>query len=145
MGTYAFAPKLEDANMMAEHPNAVRIRALYDLGSDMDAVADALADDIVWHVPGRGAMSGVTRGKEATLALFQKAIPGLETFKIEVHDVLANDTHAVALVRYDHRRDGRAFSQLGAEVYHFDEAGRISAFWALSDDTMAHDEFFADD
>jgi hypothetical protein len=43
-------------------------------------------------------------------------IPGLESFNIEVHDVVANDTHAVALVHYDHRRDGRAFTQLGAEV-----------------------------
>jgi hypothetical protein len=56
---------------------------------------------------------------------------------------MANDAHAVALVRYDHRRDERSFRQLGAEVFHFDGAGRISAFWALIDDTAAFDEFFA--
>jgi hypothetical protein len=67
----------------------------------------------------------------------------LESFDIELHDVIANDAHAVALVRYDHRRDGRSFRQLGAEVFHFDGAGRISAFWVLIDDTTAFDEFFA--
>jgi hypothetical protein len=130
---------------MAEHPNAALIRGLYESGSggDMDALADALADGIVWHVPGRGADAGAHTGKEAVLAFFGRAIPGLDSFDIEVHDVVANDAHAVALVRYDHRRDGRTFRQLGAEVFHFDAAGKISAFWALIDDTTAHDEFFA--
>jgi hypothetical protein len=59
---------------MAEHPNAVLIRGLYESGSDgdMSTLADAPADDIV-----------------------------------------------------------------------FDDASKISAFWALIDDTAAFDEFFA--
>ena len=130
---------------MIEHPNATRLRRLYELGSsgDADWAADALADEIVWHVPGRGANAGALRGKEAVLAFFRRVIPGLESFNIEVHDVLASDAHAVALVRYDHRRDGRSFSQLGAEVCHFNQEGKVSAFWALIDDTAAFDEFFA--
>ena len=130
---------------MAEHPNAVRVRRLYELGGggDWDVLAEAFAEDIVWHVPGRGAISGPHRGKAAVVAFFRRVIPGLESFKIEVHDILATDDHVVALVRYDHRRDGHALRQLGTEVYHFDDAGRISAFWALIDDTTAFDEFFA--
>ncbi len=76
------------------------------------------------HVPGRGANAGAHRGKHEILAFFRRLIPCLEAFNIEVHDILANDAHAVALVQYDHRRDGRAFSQLGAEVCHFDEGER---------------------
>lgn len=130
---------------MAEHPNAARIRRLYEAGSggNMDALIDAFADDIVWHVPGRGANAGAHRGKDAVSAFFGRAIPGLDSFNIEVHDVLATDAHAVAIVRYDHRRGERVFRQLGAEVFHFDDAGRISAFWALIDDTAAFDEFFS--
>ena len=131
---------------MAEHPNAKLIRRIYDVGSagGTDWAAEAMADDIVWHVPGRGAYAGPHRGKDAVLAFFSRVIPGLETFKIEVHDVVATDEHVVALVHYDHRRDGHAFSQLGAEVFHVNEAGKITAFWALIDDTSAFDEFFAD-
>jgi len=130
---------------MAEHPNAALIRRLYEVGSGggTDWAADALADDIVWHVPGRGANAGAHRGKEAVLAFFNRVIPDLEAFKIEVHDVLADDRHAVALVHYEHRRGGRTFSQLGAEVFHLDEGRKITAFWALIDDTEAFDEFFA--
>lgn len=43
----------------------------------------------------------------------------------------------------EHQRDERRFQQLGAEVFHFDESGRIAEFWALIDDTGAFDEFFA--
>lgn len=129
---------------VAEHPNATLLRRLYDEGNSgaTDWAADALADDIVWTVPGRGEYAGAHQGKEAVLAFFGRVIPGLESFRIDVHDVIANDTHAVALVHYDHRRAGRVFSQLGAEVYHFDAAGKISRFWALIDDTAAFDEFF---
>jgi hypothetical protein len=130
---------------VAEHTNATRLRRLYELGSsgDTDWAADALADDIVWHVPGRGTNAGAHRGKPEVLAFFRRVIPGLEAFNIEVHDILASDVHAVALVQYDHRRDGRVFSQLGAEVCHFNQEGKVTAFWALIDDTAAFDEFFA--
>lgn len=111
---------------MAEHPNATLIRRLYEIGSDggTDWAAEAMADDIVWQVPGRGANAGPHRGEEAVLAFFNRVIPGLEAFKIEVHDVLATDRHVVALVRYDHRRGGRAFSQLGAEIFHITKLAR---------------------
>ena len=130
---------------MVEHANATKIRRLYEVGSSggTDWAADALADDVMWHVPGRGANAGVHRGKKEVLAFFRRVLPELESFNIEVHDVLATDAHAVALVRYEHRRSGRGFTQLGAEVFHFDEAGKISVFWALIDDTTAFDEFFA--
>jgi ketosteroid isomerase-like protein len=129
---------------MSEHPKGDMASWLYEAGNsgDTDWAADALADEIVWTVPGRGEHAGAHRGKEAVLAFFRRVIPDLESFRIEVHDVVANETHAVALVRYDHRRTGRAFRQLGAEVYHFDAEGKISAFWALIDDTAAFDEFF---
>jgi hypothetical protein len=47
------------------------------------------------------------------------------------------------IVRYEHQRDDRRFGQLGAEVFHLDEDGRITESWALIDDTGAFDEFFA--
>jgi len=130
---------------MSEHPNAQRIRTIYRLsgGGDIDAFTDALADDVVWHVPGRGVNAGAHRGKEAVLAFFGRVIPGLRSFRIDVHDILATDAHVVVLVRYEHERDDRRFQQLGTEVFHLNENGQIKEFWALIDDTSAFDEFFA--
>ena len=130
---------------MSAVTNADRVRRLYELssGGDVEAFADALADDVVWHVPGRGSNAGAIRGKEAVLAFFDRVIPGLRSFRIDVHDILTTDAHVVVLVRYEHERDDRRFQQLGAEVFHLDDEGRISEFWALIDDTSAFDEFFA--
>jgi ketosteroid isomerase-like protein len=129
---------------VAEYSRATWLRSLYDAQNRGDPgwAADALADDVVWTVPGRGPYSGAHRGKEAVFAYFDRVIPDLERYEIEVHHLMADETHAVALVHYNHRRRGHPFSQLGAEVYHFDAAGKISAFWALIDDTAAFDEFF---
>ena len=130
---------------MSAHPNEERVRRLYELsgGGDTDAFTDALADDVVWHVPGRGSYAGAHRGKAAVLTFFGRVIPGLRSFRIDVHDIVATDAHVVVLVRYEHERDDRRFQQLGAEVFHLDEDGRITEFWALIDDTSAFDEFFA--
>ena len=130
---------------MSAHPNAERVRRLYELsgGGDVEALADALADDVVWHVPGRGSYAGAHRGKTAVLAFFGRVIPGLRSFHIDVHDILATEAHVVALVRYEHQRDDRRFEQLGTEVFHLDAGGRIRQSWALIDDTSAFDEFFA--
>ncbi|HUQ43965.1 MAG TPA: nuclear transport factor 2 family protein [Candidatus Limnocylindria bacterium] len=130
---------------MSEQRNAQRIRTIYQLsgGGDVDAFTDALADDVVWHVPGRGANAGAHRGKEAVLAFFGRVIPDLRSFRIDVHDIVANDDHVVVLVRYEHERNDRRFEQLGTEVFHLDENGQIKEFWALIDDTAAFDEFFA--
>lgn len=98
---------------------------------------------MVWHVSGRGANAGAHHGKEAVLAFFGRVIPDFRSFRIVVHDILATDAHVVVLVTYEHERLDRRFEQLGAEVFHLDERGRIAAFWALIDDTGAFDEFFA--
>lgn len=130
---------------MSEHPNAERIRTIYQMAvdGDIDAFADALADDVVWHVPGRGANAGDHRGREAVRAFFGRVIPDLRSFRIDVHDILASEAHVVVLVRYEHERDDRRFQQLGTEVFHLDENGQIKEFWALIDDTVAFDDFFA--
>ena len=130
---------------MTEHPNAARIRALYEIGStgDMGAIAHAFDENIEWNEPGRASHARTHRGKAEVMAFFSRVIPGLDSFSIELHDVLASDDHVVALVVYDHKRGNRRFHQLGTEVYHLNADGKITAFWALIDDTAAFDEFFA--
>jgi len=61
---------------MAEHPNVERFRRLYEAFSkgDVDTIREALADDLVWHVPGRHRFSG-DRNKVETMALFDEVVP----------------------------------------------------------------------
>jgi ketosteroid isomerase-like protein len=137
---------------LAEHPNAERFRRLYDAFSngEVDTIRAALAEDLVWHVPGRHRFSG-DRDKAETMALFEEVVPDfsetgepiMSTFNIEIDSIHASDDWVFMRVHWDHTRNERRFDQHGVEVYRLDSEGRISEFWALMRDTAAFDEFFA--
>lgn len=131
---------------MSAHPNVARIRRAYQAfhAGDLDTIRDLLADDLVWHVPGRHRFSG-DHNKASIIATYEAAIPGFsETgFKIEVEDIVATDEWAFARVHWNHTQDGRHFDQRGVEVYRLNADGRIAEFWAFMRDTVAFDDFFA--
>jgi hypothetical protein len=92
---------------MAEHPNAERIRRAFDAFArgDMATMTELIAEDTVWHIPGRGPLSGDYQGRETVFALFGRLVQGSEgTFTQQLHDALASDEHAVALTLASARR-----------------------------------------
>jgi len=105
---------------------------------DAQAAAEWLADDVEWHEIGR---TEPIVGKAALAARYGAAIPGWE-ITAEVHDIVANDEHAIALVTATAGMGGRSFTYRTAEIFHIRE-GKITARWAFSDDTAAINEFFA--
>jgi len=105
---------------------------------DVQAMSDMLADDVEWHEIGR---TEPIVGKAALAARYGAAIPGWE-ITAEVHDIVANDEHAIALVTATAGMGGRSFTYRTAEIFHIRE-GKITARWAFSDDTAAINEFFA--
>ena len=123
---------------MAEHPNVTVARQMTDAMSrgDLEETASYLADDVIWHEIGRAEPR---RGK-AELA------SGLGEVDYEItgqlHDVLGNDEHVVALIDATGTRGGRTLDYRIAEIYHIRD-GKIIERWAFSDDTAAITEFFA--
>lgn len=105
---------------------------------DAQAAAEFIADDVEWHEIGRAEP---IRGKEALAARYGAAIPGWE-ITAELHDIVANDDHAIALVTATAGMGGRSFTYRTAEIFHIRD-GKIAARWAFSDDTAAINEFFA--
>jgi ketosteroid isomerase-like protein len=65
------------ATLAAFEAFSSRQRAMY-AGGDVDAVRAALAEDVVWHVPGHSAIAGDHRGRDAVLAYFlrRRALAG---------------------------------------------------------------------
>ncbi len=116
------------------------VRQLMDAfnGGDPEVISALLADDIEWHEIGR---TDPIRGKAA---LAERFMGGLPQWQITVtsHDVLANDEHAVALVTATANMGGKSLTYKTAEIYHVRD-GKVTARWALSDDTAAINEFFA--
>ena len=93
--------------------------------------------------PGNNRMSGEHRGKEAVFAAFAKTVevPPL-SIKIELHDVLANDEHAVALVHLTGSRQGKPLDTRDVSVYHISD-GKVTEFWSIAEDQRATDEFWS--
>ena len=126
------------------HPNEDLVRkgfAAFQSG-DMATLNELFADDIVWHSPGRNRLSGDYRGKPAVIDLFQRTFELTGgSFKLEIHDVLANDTHAVALVRATAEHEGRKFDDDSVQVFHIAD-GKVTEQWLNPRDQAASDEFW---
>ncbi len=130
---------------MADHPNATLLRKGYGAfaSGDMAVLTELFAEDVVWHVAGTNPISGVHRGREAVFAAFAKTVElSGGSFKIELHDVLANDEHAVALTRATGSRQGRQLSSLDTDVYHMSN-GKVTEFWSFAEDQRLTDEFWS--
>jgi ketosteroid isomerase-like protein len=130
---------------MADHPNAELLRKGYEAfdKGDMAALTELFAADCVWHVPGNSPISGEHRGREAVFAAFAKTVElSGGSFKIELHDVLANDEHTVALTRATGSRQGRQLSSLDTDVYHISN-GKVTEFWSFAEDQRLTDEFWS--
>lgn len=127
---------------MQEHPNAAMFREgleAFNRG-DMEKFADLVADDVTWHQIGD---PDPIHGKQAMAT----SMPGAGTIDweitAEIHDVIANDDHTIALVDATAQRNGQTLRYRTAEIMHIRD-GKITERWAFSDDTAAITEFFAE-
>ena len=59
---------------MADHPDVAVFNAMYATFTtgDMDKLADLIAEDVRWHVPGKNLISGEYRGRDAIFGCFSK-------------------------------------------------------------------------
>jgi ketosteroid isomerase-like protein len=122
-----------------EHPNATKFREAMDAFNqgDMQAFADYIADDVVWHQIGAPTL----HSKEELAA----SMPGGEVdWQItgETHDVVANDEHLIALVDAHATRGDKTLDYRTAEIMHVRD-GKVTERWAFSDDTQRIIDFFA--
>lgn len=127
------------------HPNEELIRNGYEAFSkaDMEAVTEFFADDIVWHVGGQNPLSGDYRGKDEVIGFFAKLAQTTGgTLSLEIHDVIANDEHGVALVASTAEREGKKLEQRAAHIFHLKD-GKAVEFWGFGEDDRAADEFFS--
>jgi ketosteroid isomerase-like protein len=125
---------------MDEHPNAAMFRKVMESFKDGDfqVFMDWIADDVEWWQIGSPEP---IRGKEA-LAVNGQEQMGKWSIKAELHDVVANDDHLIALSDNTATRDGKELRYRTAEIHHIRD-GKVTHRWSFSDDTQAINEFFA--
>ena len=130
---------------MPDHPNAALLRKGYEAFArgDIAAITDMFAEDMVWHVPGNNLISGEHKGRDAVFAVFAKTMELTGgTFKIDVHDILANDEHTVSLSRASASRQGKQLDLRGADIYHI-RNGKVTEWWSFTEDQRLDDEFWS--
>ena len=132
---------------MAEHPNVALVRRAIQAMTETDmskaqqemAIVDAfMADDIVWHEIGR---TEPRRGKDELRAAMMEGA-GDYAIAYAIHDVVANDDHAIALGSATATRGDQTLEYRTAEIFHIRD-GKAVERWAFSDDTAAIAAFFA--
>ena len=127
---------------MNEHPNIAIIQSAYEAveKGDVAAYAALLDDDVIWHESTPG-MEGDYHGRDQVLAflgqVFQET--GMQ-MSVSIHDILANDDHAVILHESTLTVGDRTHTGQYAEVYHLRD-GKITAHWHLAVDPRADAEF----
>lgn len=127
------------------HPNEELLRKGYDAFAkgDLDTVLSVFDDNIRWHIQGNSPIAGVYTGHDQVTGFFGKVFElSGGTFSLEIHDMLANDEHAVVLVRERAEREGKTFASTEAHVWHISN-GKATEFWGLPTDLAAVDEFWS--
>ena len=101
-----------------------------------------LADDVVWHWPGRSSVSGDYHGREAALGLLSGFIAHTgNRLKVEPIDILEGEDHLMSFTHVTAQREGDDLDVVMADAMRFGEDGRVVEFWTLSNDQTAVDRF----
>lgn len=125
------------------HPNVDLVRKGFEAfaAGDVATMDELMPGDAKWHVAGTSALSGDFEGKEAVFGFFARIAQETDAFRQEIHDLLADDEHAVALVKTTAGRGGKTLEYDGVFVFHV-AGGKMSEAWFTPVDYPAVDAFW---
>src|SRR3954451_6013674 len=109
---------------------------------DIAGVVAPWAPNITFHYPGRSVVAGDYRGHDDVLAfLGQLATLSSQTYRLDIHDILATDQHVVVLCRELGERDGRRLNTPASHVWHTHN-GKLTELWDVVGDLYGLDDFW---
>jgi ketosteroid isomerase-like protein len=132
---------------MHDHPNALRIRGLFHAfeQGDLATIHEMIPPEAVWHFPGRrGKLAGTHNGRDAifTFLMNVQALTD-HSFRLDLIDVLANDTRAVALFNGHGARNGKTLDNPTCLRMQLSTKGQIVEVWEFVWDLYHVDEFWS--
>ena len=110
---------------------------------DFEKVGSLLADDLVWHQPGKGALSGSYKGKEAVFShLGRMSELSGGTFAIDQIDYITeNDPLVAAAVAFEVFAFDKSMQMRGIDLYRV-ENDKIQEVWLFSEHIDEEDAFW---
>jgi ketosteroid isomerase-like protein len=108
-----------------------------------EAAFELYADDVVMNLPGRGALAGTHRGREAVVATIQALLARTDGLPVEVEvvDRLVSRQRVALFVRERTTRGGRVLDVTRVNVYRV-RGGQICEIDVHEGDQYAVDDFF---
>src|SRR5689334_254205 len=100
---------------------------------DLKAVGELFTDDAVWHGRGSTKFGGDFSGREAILADMAQFAQTFNDIQLDLHDILANENHVVALVNSSVKRNGKTYDDHQTFIFHLNEQGKTTETWIVSD------------
>lgn len=110
---------------------------------DVEAFGDLLlADDVIWHWPGRSTVSGDYHGRAEALELL-RGFHRLTDNRLQVVplDLLEGEDHLMSFTHVTAESEDGKLDVIMADAMRFDDSGRVVEFWTLSNDQGAVDAF----
>ncbi len=125
---------------MSEHPNVAAARAGIEafVKGDIATFTAMIADDVVWHAPGSNPYAGTFTGKADTMARMGRFAQEGVVLSFEIHDVVGNDEHVVAMVDATITKGSNSANGRQVQVFHVGD-GKMTEFWAFNEDQAAVD------
>jgi ketosteroid isomerase-like protein len=110
----------------------------------LDSLGALFADDVRWHQPGQGTLSGVYTGKAAVFGLFEQFMQlSGGTFAIDrVKAIMANGDLVAAAIHFHARRGTEQIAMDGVDVLRVRD-GQIVEVWLFSADQSSEDAFWS--
>ncbi len=111
---------------------------------DLEKLGGLFDENVVWHQPGRGQLSGTYRGKNELFALFGEFMERSGgTFKIdEVSSIMANGDLVVANLHFSATKSKESISMGGVDLMRV-QNGKILEVHLFSSDQEAEDRFWS--
>jgi len=112
---------------------------------DLNTLGSLFAEEVVWHQPGTGTLSGVYKGKDAVFSLFGQFMQISEgTFKIDsVNAIMANGNLVSAILSFSAKKKGGAeINMKGIDLMKV-ENGKITEVYLFSEDQQVEDQFWS--
>lgn len=124
------------------HPNAqIVLKGFQAFGEgDMATMKEIMADDVKWHTAGRNKFSGTRQGLDSVLEFFGE-VSSEAQIEQDLHAILADDEHVVALVTSNATRGDDSLSAQNVFVFHV-SGGKVTEAWNTAYDAYAADAFW---
>ncbi len=112
-------------------------------GGEAGPMLALLADDVVWHVPGRSPIAGEHRGRDAVRRYFETRRARAEaSLRIDVRSLLSEGDLVLQLADGTVKREGREWSWRTVGVFRVHDE-RIMECWLVPFDQYAFDEIWS--